>query len=112
MPLGSFLRRSLSGLVVVAVACPAMGRADDSLIDYHEFYGTFSMENRWFPESPAHAGQSDAGWEVYARMAVADLPVPRPHILVQGPEDMDEALAETLKRTGLHTVVSRPGGTA
>ncbi len=60
MPLGSFLRRSLSGLVVVAVACPAMGRADDSIIDYHEFYGTFSMENRWFPESPAHAGQSDA----------------------------------------------------
>ncbi|MDE0415621.1 MAG: hypothetical protein OXI95_01625 [bacterium] len=60
MPLGSVLRRCLSGLVVVAIACPAMGRADDSLIDYHEFYGTFSMENRWFPESPAHDGQSDA----------------------------------------------------
>ncbi|MCY3692537.1 MAG: AAA family ATPase [Chloroflexota bacterium] len=46
------------------------------------------------------AAQSDAGWEVYSRMAVADLPVPRPHILVQGPEDMEEALAETLRRLG------------
>ena len=45
----------------------------------------------------ADAGQSDAGWEVYSRMAVADLPVPRPHILVRGPEDMEDALAETLR---------------
>ena len=45
------------------------------------------------------AGQSDAGWEVYSRMAVAELPVPRPHILVRGPEDMEEALAEALIRT-------------
>ena len=45
----------------------------------------------------ADAGQSDAGWEVYSRMAVADTPVPRPHILVRGPEDMADALAETLK---------------
>ena len=48
----------------------------------------------------ADAGQSDAGWEVYSLMAVADLPVPRPHILVQGPEDMEEALAETLRWMG------------
>ena len=45
----------------------------------------------------ADAGQSDAGWDVYSRMAVADAPVPRPHLLVQGPEDMEEALAETLR---------------
>lgn len=60
MSLGSVLRRSLSCLVLVAIACPAAGRADDSLIEYHEFYGTLSMENRWFPESAAHAGQRDA----------------------------------------------------
>ena len=47
----------------------------------------------------ADAGQSDAGWEVYSRMAVADLPVPRPHLLVRGPEDMEEALEQTLRRT-------------
>ena len=45
----------------------------------------------------ADAGQSDAGWDVYSRMAVADAPVPRPHLLVQGPEDMEEALGETLR---------------
>lgn len=50
------------------------------------------------------AGQSDAGWEVYSRMAVADLPVPRPHILVRGPEDLEEALTETLQWVGWHTV--------
>ena len=43
------------------------------------------------------ASQSDAGWEVYSRMAVADLPVPRPHLLVQGPEDEENALEETLR---------------
>ena len=48
----------------------------------------------------ADASQSDAGWEVYSRMAVADLPVPRPHILVRGPEDAEEALLEALRRTG------------
>ena len=47
------------------------------------------------------AGQSDAGWEVYSRMAVADTPVPRPHLLVRGPEDMADALAETLRWAGL-----------
>ena len=46
------------------------------------------------------AGQSDAGWEVYSRMAVADTPVPRPHLLVRGPEDVAEALAETMRRAG------------
>ena len=46
------------------------------------------------------AGQSDAGWEVYSRMAVADTPVPRPHLLVRGPEDVAEALAETLRWAG------------
>ena len=45
------------------------------------------------------AVQSDAGWEIYSRMAVADAPVPRPHILVQGPEDVEAALEETLRRT-------------
>jgi len=44
----------------------------------------------------ADTALSDAGWEVYSRMAVADLPVPRPHILVRGPEDMEAALRETL----------------
>ncbi len=53
------------------------------------------------------ASQSDAGWEVYSRMAVADLPVPRRHILVQRPEDAEDALVETLKRTGWHPVVPR-----
>ena len=43
--------------------------------------------------------QSDAGWEVYTRMAVADQPVPRPHLLVRGPEEAERALEETLRRT-------------
>ena len=55
----------------------------------------------------ADAGQSDAGWEVYTRMAVADQPVPRPHILVRGPEDAEEALEETLRRTAPQHVVPR-----
>ncbi len=42
--------------------------------------------------------QSDAGWEVYSRMAVADLPVPRPHMLVRGPEDTEDALVQALKQ--------------
>ena len=48
----------------------------------------------------ADATQSDAGWEVYTRMAIADQPVPRPHLRVGGPEDMDRVLEETLRRTG------------
>ena len=51
-------------------------------------------------EGTADAGESDAGWEVYSRMAVADLPVPRPHILVGGPEDVEEVLNDVLRRTG------------
>ena len=66
MSLGTVLRRILSGLVLVAIACPAAGRADDSLIEFHEFYGTLSMENRWFPETAAHAGQSDANMTLVA----------------------------------------------
>ena len=46
------------------------------------------------------ATQSDAGWEVYTRMAIADQPVPRPHLLVRGPADVERVLAETLRRTG------------
>ena len=49
-------------------------------------------------EGIADAGQSDADWEVYSRMAVSDLPVPRPHILVRGPEDMPGALEKALRR--------------
>lgn len=47
----------------------------------------------------ADAAQSDADWEVYSRMAAADQPVPRPHILVQTPGDAEPALQETLRRT-------------
>ena len=46
----------------------------------------------------ADAAQSDAGWEVYSRMAVADVPVPRHHLLVRGPAEAETALAETLRR--------------
>ena len=45
--------------------------------------------------------QSDAGWEVYTRMAIADQPVPRPHLLVRGPEDAERALEETLRWVGV-----------
>ena len=45
--------------------------------------------------------QSDARWEQYARMAVADQPVPRPHLRVKGPADAERVLEETLRRTGL-----------
>ena len=47
------------------------------------------------------ASQSDATWDVYSRMAVADQPVPRPHLLVAGPEDVASVMQETLKRTGV-----------
>lgn len=51
------------------------------------------------------SSQSDAGWEVYSRMVFADQPVPRPHILVRGPEDVAGALEEALRRTGQHPVL-------
>ena len=47
------------------------------------------------------ASQSDATWEVYSRMAVADQPVPRPHLLVAGPEDVESVLQEALRLTGV-----------
>jgi len=47
------------------------------------------------------AAQSDATWDVYSRMAVADQPVPRPHLLVAGPEDVESVLQETLRLTGV-----------
>ncbi len=43
------------------------------------------------------AAQSDAGWEVYARMAAGDEPAPGPHILVEGPEDVEGALREVVE---------------
>ena len=51
------------------------------------------------------ASQSDATWDVYSRMAVADQPVPVPHLLVGGPEDTESVLRETLQRTGWQPVV-------
>ena len=45
------------------------------------------------------ASQSDATWDVYSRMAVADQPVPRPHLLVAGPEDVESVIRETLRMT-------------
>ena len=45
------------------------------------------------------ASQSDATWDVYSRMAVADQPVPRPHLLVAGPEDAESVIRETLRMT-------------
>ena len=52
-------------------------------------------------EGVGEASQSDATWDVYSRMAVADQPVPRPHLLVAGPEDVESVMQETLKRTGV-----------
>ena len=49
----------------------------------------------------AAAANSDAGWAVYLRMADADGPAPRPHLLVARPEHLDWALRETLRRTRL-----------
>ena len=46
------------------------------------------------------AAGSDAGWDVYLRMADADEPPPRRHLLVGRPEHLEWALAETLRRTG------------
>ena len=54
----------------------------------------------------ADTGQSDAGWEVYSRMAVADLPVPRSHILLKRPEDVETVMEEVIRRTGWDSVVS------
>ena len=51
------------------------------------------------------AAHSDATWDVYSRMAVADQPVPRPHLLVAGPEDVEWVMLETLRRTGWGPVV-------
>ena len=48
----------------------------------------------------ADAGASDADWEVYTRMAAADGPAPRPHLLVSRPDELEWALRETLRRTG------------
>ena len=45
------------------------------------------------------ASQSDATWDVYSRMAVADQPVPRPHLLVAGPKDVEWVLQEALRLT-------------
>lgn len=53
----------------------------------------------------ADASQSDATWDVYSRMAVADQPVPRPHLLVGGPEQAESVLQEALRRTGWSPVV-------
>ena len=53
----------------------------------------------------ADATQSDAGWEVYTRMAIADQPVPRPHLLVRGPDDIEQVMDETLRRIGWASVV-------
>lgn len=50
-------------------------------------------------DGAGEASQSDATWDVYSRMAVADEPVPRPHLLVAGPEDVESVMLETLKRT-------------
>ena len=54
----------------------------------------------------ADAGASDAGWEIYTRLAVADAPVPRPHLLVSRPDELEWALRETLRRTAWASVVS------
>jgi predicted kinase len=51
-------------------------------------------------EGVGEASESDATWDVYSRLAVADQPVPRPHLLVARPEDVKRALEETLWRTG------------
>ena len=46
------------------------------------------------------AAASDADWRIYSRMAVADQPVPRPHLLVSRPEQAAPVLEEVLRRTG------------
>ena len=53
-------------------------------------------------EGVGEASQSDATWDVYSRMAVADQPVPRAHLLVTGPEDVADVLREALRQTGFH----------
>ena len=52
-------------------------------------------------QGSAEATHSDAGWAVYQRMADADAPAPRPHLLVARPEHLEWALRETLRRTRL-----------
>ena len=52
-------------------------------------------------QGAAEAAHSDAGWAVYQRMADADAPAPRPHLLVARPEHLEWALRETLRRTRL-----------
>lgn len=56
-------------------------------------------------EGVGEASESDATWDVYSRMAVADQPVPRPHLSVAGPEDTEAVLLETLRCTGWGSVV-------
>ncbi len=46
------------------------------------------------------AAGSDADWRIYSRMAVADQPVPRPHLLVSRPEQAAPVLEEVLRCTG------------
>ena len=48
----------------------------------------------------ADAADSDAGWEIYTRMAAADGPPPRPHLLVARLDHLEWALGETLRRAG------------
>ena len=57
---GSVFRRGLSGCIVALMVSPLAGRAEEPFIEYNEFYGTLSLESRWFPESAAHAGQRSA----------------------------------------------------
>ena len=49
----------------------------------------------------ADATQSDADWAVYTRMANGNPQVPRPHLRVSGPDDVERVLEETLRRMGL-----------
>lgn len=56
-------------------------------------------------EGVGEASQSDATWDVYSRMAVADQHVPRPHLLVAGPEEAEPTLTETMRRTGWLPIV-------
>ena len=48
----------------------------------------------------AETAHSDANWPIYQRMADADGPAPRPHLLASRPEHLDWTLRETLRRTG------------
>ena len=48
----------------------------------------------------ADDAHSDADWRIYARMAAADQSIPRPHLLVRGPDDADRVFSELLRRIG------------